>query len=124
VTYLAAADYEYAFIPDLPCQYQRAAALNLWVGAFHGAESVAEREHAFSAEIAMSSIPRHCQGRAEDAGRAGWSVEFSYRMRLLVHSKSRNNGSCPAPNNVSMVPPRIGDAFPRCRHVGGPAAHA
>jgi hypothetical protein len=45
-TYLAAADYQDALIADLPCQNQRAAALNLGVGAFHGAESVAEMEHA------------------------------------------------------------------------------
>lgn len=46
VTYLAAADYQDAFIVDLPCQNQRAAALDLWVGSFHGAESVAEKEEA------------------------------------------------------------------------------
>jgi hypothetical protein len=71
VTYLAAADDQDAFIPNLPCQYQGAAALNLWVGSFHGAESVAEMEQACSAEIAMSTIPRHCQGRAEEDS-PGW----------------------------------------------------
>lgn len=62
VTYLAAADYKNALIANLPCENERSAALDLWIGAGHVVVNVVGEEASIT-EIAKTQLSSVALGR-------------------------------------------------------------